>query len=413
MPEGLRPVLVCYISGLDLRRIRPETMPFLAAQRDTSPWVAYRNIPSNELFPTLMTGVDPTAHGVWGVRIHPRIEEQLALRPIDRVPDLITTTAQCIAHFLTGACDLSAIPPKRRRRFEITRTKYRRRRKRPDALNHYGDIPTLLEIVGTEQSEYFFCSSAKPANVLLGHLFKHRNILEIVELYTLDRYQQWHLDDEDATNRMYRVIDDFLMQLKDRCREFERSLIILSDHGHQKITKSNDIFSLLDSLDIPDSEYTCFIEVSSARFWFHSDRARKQIPKALEALAGIELTPWQKMAVYGIPVSDGAYGELFGHLDPGHIFFPHDFYQPLANLFFGLTDRLQRSRLKDPRHRGNHGHLPHFDAEKSMLLVSDPGFVITGSGPFNILDIAPSLLEIIGAPVPIHLPGQAIFGSAK
>jgi hypothetical protein len=189
-------------------------------------------------------------------------------------------------------------------------------------------------------------------------------------------------------------------------------LIILSDHGHQKITKSHDIFSLLDSLDIPDSEYTCFIEVSSARIWFHSDRARKQIPKALESLSGMELTPWQKMAVYGIPVSDGAYGELFVHLDPGHIFFPHDFYQPLANLFLGLTDRLQRSRLKDPRHRGNHGHLPHYDAEKSMMLVSDPGFVVSGSGPFDILDIAPSLLEIIGTPARAHLPGQAIFGPA-
>jgi len=67
-------LLVCYISGLDLRRIDSETTPFLAETLSSHPWTAYRNLPSNELFPTLVTGVDPTEHGVWGVQIQAGVE---------------------------------------------------------------------------------------------------------------------------------------------------------------------------------------------------------------------------------------------------------------------------------------------------------------------------------------------------
>ncbi len=65
-------LFVCYISGLDLRRVNKKTTPFLAAQLDKCPWQRYKNLPSNELFPTLVTGVDPSVHGVWGVKLRPQ-----------------------------------------------------------------------------------------------------------------------------------------------------------------------------------------------------------------------------------------------------------------------------------------------------------------------------------------------------
>lgn len=43
-------LLVCYISGTDLRRIDPEATPFLAGAMASNPWTVYRNLPSNELF---------------------------------------------------------------------------------------------------------------------------------------------------------------------------------------------------------------------------------------------------------------------------------------------------------------------------------------------------------------------------
>jgi hypothetical protein len=78
----LQGLLVCYISGMDLRRIDSETTPFLADALSSHPWTAYRNLPSNELFPTLVTGVDPTEHGVWGVQLQAGVETNRKLKKI-------------------------------------------------------------------------------------------------------------------------------------------------------------------------------------------------------------------------------------------------------------------------------------------------------------------------------------------
>jgi hypothetical protein len=105
---------------------------------------------------------------------------------------------------------------------------------------------------------------------------------------------------------------------------------------------------------------------------------------------------------------DSSYGEVFVYLDPGHIFFPHDFHQPLANLWLGLSDRMQRARLRDPRHRGNHGHLPHFDAERAFALLLDHRFqAARASG--TVLDVAPSILAVMGCQAPATMTGRSLF----
>jgi hypothetical protein len=114
------------------------------------------------------------------------------------------------------------------------------------------------------------------------------------------------------------------------------------------------------------------------------------------------------MARHGLPLRDASYGEYFVYLDPGHIFFPHDFHHFLANLWLGLTDPMQRSRLRDPRHRGNHGHLPHFEAEKSFALLFDESFEPT-TDPATVLDVAPTILSLLGRDPPATMKGRPLF----
>ena len=59
-------LLVCYISGLDRRRLHSETTPFLAQSLAAYPSATMTNLPSNELLPTMLTGMYPDRHGVWG-----------------------------------------------------------------------------------------------------------------------------------------------------------------------------------------------------------------------------------------------------------------------------------------------------------------------------------------------------------
>ena len=176
-----------------MRRINPAMTKFLAEQFDQSPWRRYVNLPSNELFPTLITGVDPTVHGVWGVQITEDLPKALTPRLSDRVPNSLTTAIQCALHFITGSYDLAAIPPRRRRRFKITRTKYKRRKKRAEALYRIGSIPTVLGIVGSDRAHYLFNSNEDPTKWVMKSLCREDKLLEILELYSLDRYQQWNL----------------------------------------------------------------------------------------------------------------------------------------------------------------------------------------------------------------------------
>ena len=164
------------------------------------------------------------------------------------------------------------------------------------------------------------------------------------------------------------------------------------------------------ALDLANDSYNYFIEVSSARFWFHTDGARRAITSLLSKLDHRTCLSFDEMERYGIPLPDARYGEEFVFLDPGYIFFPHDFHHGLANLWLGLMDPMQRSRLRNPRHRGNHGHLSNFDVENSFVALLDRRYE-TRNTKGHILDLAPSVLAVLGYDPPPTMNGHPIFRS--
>ena len=404
----MRRVLLCYISGFDLRRIDGQSTPFISTALAGHPWAKLVNLPSNELFPTLVTGVDPTEHGVWGVRLRPSAPRSFGAAVLDHLPDSLVTAVQGCIHLWSSEFDLAAIPPRRRRRFEITRTKYKRRINRPEALFRIRGVPTIFDVIGGENSRYLFECGYDPERSLLHRVCSEAHLLEVIELYSLDRHQQWNLDRPEVVRGFYARIDRFLGRLHEKCDAAGWSLMIVSDHGHEPIRDSYDLATGLAALDVPREEYSYFIEVSVARFWFHTARARQRIGEFLSTVEHAMAVGFAEMRRFGIPLRDASYGEVFVFLDPGHIFFPHDFHNAFANLWLGTTDPMQRGRLRDPRHRGNHGHLPHFDTEKSFLLLLDRRFGAT-SDAGSVLDVAPSRLEVLGRESPPTMRGRALF----
>lgn len=402
-----RRLLLCYISGLDLRYVKDRNCPFLSSALQAYPWARFTNLPSNELFPTLISGVDPTKHGVWGVKLRPLPLGSLATRLWRRLPDPLTTSVQGFLHLVSNSFDLAAIPPRRRLRFDITRTKYKRRNRRAEAMFHVGGASTVFDIVGGARSHYVFDSSYDPERNVLPRLCDDRHQLEVLELYSLDRYQQWNLDRPDVVSEFYGRIDHFLLRLQEKCARTGMDLAIVTDHGHEPIRGSIDLRSELAELSLGDT-FTAFVEVSSARFWFHNEEARRLITRKLSTFNHATLLRHDDMHRFGVPLQDDSYGEVFLFLDPGYIFFPHDFHQGLANLWLGLSDPMQRSRLRDPRHKGNHGHLPHFDAEQGHFLLCSEDFeAVDGRG--DILDVAPSILGVLGYDVPPGMTGRALL----
>jgi hypothetical protein len=401
---------VCYVSGLDLRRAVPQTMPFVAQALRAGPFARLTNVPSNELFPTLVTGLAPPRHGVWGVRLASRPATPLE-RIVDVLPDSLTTTAQCVLHWADRRFDLAAVPPRRRRRLLLTRTKYRRRTLRSEALFRIGGATTVFDIVGAAQSRYAFSASYAPERDVLPRVAGGDVTLEVLELYSLDRHQQWNLDREAEVLRFYGVLDRFLERAVAKAKVSGVDFLLVSDHGHERIREAVNLEAALRELRIGPRHADWFIEVSNVRFWLHDDGARRALLEWLGALGKGTLLGWEEMRAQGITLEDASFGEVFYYLDPGKIFFPHDFHHPLANLWLGLTDRLQRSRLRDPRHRGNHGHLPAFEVERSFALMM--GSTLRCVRPEGrIVDVAPTILAALGRAVPETMEGSPLFAAS-
>jgi hypothetical protein len=128
----------------------------------------------------------------------------------------------------------------------------------------------------------------------------------------------------------------------------------------------------------------------------------------LSALANVRVLTAAKLEELHLGFEDSRYGERVAVAEPGTIFFPHDFHQPLANWFLGLTDGKQRRRILDPRQRSNHGYLPHHECERGFLLLLDERFRAVQDA-MELIDVAPSVLSILNAGRPATMEGRPIF----
>jgi hypothetical protein len=117
------------------------------------------------------------------------------------------------------------------------------------------------------------------------------------------------------------------------------------------------------------------------------------------------------MARFDVAFLDSSWGELYAIADNGVAFFPHDFYQPLANLYLGLTSAEQRPRRRDPRHRANHGQLPDHPSERGIVIVASGDWSPRRESA-RLIDFAPTILRMLGREPPAHLRGEPMFDPA-
>jgi hypothetical protein len=410
LEESFAPLFVAYVPGLDARRIDRERTPFLRDLRAKFPPVGLRTLPSTELLPTLLTGVPPHQHGIWQVRLRP---DAWTRRPrlIDRLPEILGTTLQCLRQLTDHGYDLAAVPPRRRRQFELLRFKYTRRERDGAVMGTIGASPSLLGLLG-ERGRYLFTRSFSAFEGLGRDLPTGRFDLEFLEMYALDLFQHWHMDRPAALDDAYRRTDAFLRTLESNARSRGVRFMVLVDHGQEPVTGDIPLRQAVDAAAVAADEYTMFIEAAMARFWFRTDRARERIGEALARLPHARSLGWRELAAYGIAFDDSAHGELYVSADPGRVFFPHDFYQPVANLFLGVTDRHQRPRLLRPRHRGNHGYLPEHASERGWLVLADAAWRASRD-EMTLLDFAPTVLALLGRAPPAAMRGAPVFATAE
>ena len=184
--------------------------------------------------------------------------------------------------------------------------------------------------------------------------------------------------------------------------------MVFADHGMELVKNSVDIIQKIDEMGIKNNEITYYIEAPKARFWFHSDSAREKMLNYLSGNPDGVLLSRQDMHEFNVKFEDDSYGEYYFVLNPGTVFFPNDFYQPLGNLYLGLTNKLQRSKLLSPVYRGYHGYLPYNDSDKGTFMLLDDKYK-TDKKEIEIIDVAPTIINLLGYEQPVSLKGSSAF----
>jgi hypothetical protein len=425
-------LFIGYIPGMDLRRINAQNTPYMADLFKSFPNVRIESYPNTDLMPTLLTGVYPHEHGMWQVRLKSE-QSSSPRRRRNGLPDMVTTTAQCIVHLFNHSVDLATIPARRLRDFEILRFKhtrhyfpsvyelfskmlhgkdvdqYKSEEWHPNFLE-IGSIKTIFSIVGKENSRFVFNRKFSKLNHLLGEVCSRDIQMEFLELHSLDIFEHWNLDDDVAVEGFYRGVDAFIKRLHEKCKQNGVTLLILSDHGQERVRGSIDIKNKLKQLKVSEEEYKFYLEAPMARFWFHTERARAEVVDMLSSVQNGTILSYKDMHRYNVCFDHDQYGEIYFVADPGYIIFPHDFYHPFANTFLGLADRQQRRRIWNPKLRGSHGYFPHLESEKGFMIILASHFRVPRP-EMDIIDVAPTLLGLLGFHQPDYMKGNVVFRS--
>jgi hypothetical protein len=392
---------------LDKRLISDVATPSIASMLNSCRSVSIRTIPNTELVPTLLSGVYPHQNGVWQVSLETNRNRTVRQRLTDAIPDLVATTVQCIRQKFDPEFDLATIPPNRRRDFVQHRFKYTRRASNPDSLHDFNGYKTMFGLLGAD-SRYRFTSDFSVLDSLTQDLLASTLRLEFIEMYALDLYQHWHHDDGEGMRRALAQTDRFVQQLLDGCSESDRTLILLSDHGQEKVVGTIPILQALRGSGVPPADYTYYCELACCRIWFYTEQARKHILEILKELPNCTPLHYRDMHEYDVSFDEDSFGEYYLMADAGYIFFPHDFYHPIANLYLGLFGHSQRSRLLNPVHRANHGYLPHYPSEKGFLLIADDNLKVNRE-QMSLIDFAPTTLNLLGIDIPSYMKGSSVI----
>lgn len=401
--------LLCFIDGFDFNRINAENTPFLSRSLAKYPHVRVNAHPSSDHLPTILTGKHPHEHKMFDVILKTDPDRNsLTKRLFQLLPDFITTTLQCLRYMVTNSYELPTIPPKRRNQFQIMRTKSYKLKNDFNSLLKIGDFDTIFGIIGKERCNYLYTNSSVLNQNILEKFGRGDHDFEFLEIYTLDSLQQWNLDKPAKIDRYYREADIFLKDLYEKCHLNGVSLILLSDHGHDRVTETIDILNSLKNLGIKDEEYSYFIQFAMARFWFHNSIARNKALKMFSENSSMKVFSWQELESFNLHLQDSRYGEIFCMLKSGCIFFPDDFTQPVSDIISGLLDKKRMPRIFDPKYRGSHSFLKEYDSSKGFLLMFDDNFKASGSS-INIVDVAPTLIDFIGYENPSTMSGNPAF----
>jgi predicted AlkP superfamily pyrophosphatase or phosphodiesterase len=214
---------------------------------------------------------------------------------------------------------------------------------------------------------------------------------ELVYLFAgdVDHASHEHGQRSNQVRELLRRVDDTIeRQLRAiRMRAGAADLLVWSDHGHHDVRRL-DPFDLMARHRVDFRRHMHVIDTNFLRLWVDEGQARREIIERLNATGVGHVLTEEELAFHRVLMQDDRYGNVIFYLD-----LPFAFDRTI----WGFGRRLASAHGYSPDHPGSDG----------ILVSSLP----VRPGPFQLADIAPTLLSRLGIVPALDLDGHSILAT--
>lgn len=199
----------------------------------------------------------------------------------------------------------------------------------------------------------------------------------------------------DERKEKLKEIDETIKKIWSKLNNMfdEVNMLVFGDHGAVEVKKRVNIESKLKSLDLKvGKDYIYFLDSTMARFWFKNDAAQLKITEMLKELTDGNILTKQDFIKYRANFNHTKYGELIWVANEGVLIMPN-FWQGNSPV------------------KGIHGYLPDVNDNQAAFVLSSPKIngVSKLKKPCEMVDIFPTILDLMGLPIPESNEGMSIL----
>jgi predicted AlkP superfamily pyrophosphatase or phosphodiesterase len=392
-----RPVLAVFLDGLGADSVRH--MPFLSAQ-GTVERVRTELGYSITCHASMYTGLRPDRHGLWFVwQRRPESSPFRWLRPfraldvIDNLPMHVLATK--ITRRFVHTTSWFGIPyPVHVRWRDIPDLDIAERKLWPDP-GYLAPAATIFDTMRAHRTTF----------EIVGMTRGHAAGLAGIEAWTaptspaqftylfagdIDHASHAHGQKSQRVRDLLGRVDEAIEakhgEVTRRLGE-EPALLVWSDHGHHDVQRMNPLVEL-EKHRIPLRRYPHVIDTNFLRMWIDDAAERADVAGRLDELGIGHVLTDDELRRHRVSMPDDRYGNLIFYLDVPWAF---------SHTIWGFGRRLA----------SGHGYLPDHPGSDAVLVSNLP----TREGPLDLVDLAPSVLELLGLPIAPALDGRSVWSS--
>lgn len=390
-------LLCVLVDGVSINSVTPENMPYVSRlgphKMETLPGF------SVTCHSTILTGVYPTDHGLWfhwgrSPRTSPfRFMKWLPQSVFNLIPVIgKKVLLKCLAYFsgnqsVFGYPYLYRLQPRFWSWFDVMEKHI------PSDPGAYG-VPSVFERLGTAGVKVEFLGLVRRLKRmwsgvdLVRQQASERNLGEADFVYVLygdiDHLSHFHGQPSEPVVARLREIDDSIRELHERMGK-DTELLVFSDHGHVTVTDRVDIYR---ELPFRLEEFPHIVDDMFVRVWVRSEDERQAVVAGLEQVRGLTILGDDALRTFGLYFDDKRYGDIVAVLDNG-VLFEYNTWGPRPSPYKSV-----------------HGYLPAGDDGKAFVASTLP---LADVPSIKLVDIAPSILQLFGCPIPGEFPGRSIW----